>query len=139
MGRQVCWTINMEQTKKLIPMAIVRSGRFPLMSTFCFGVLTSRLWEQIMITFQSEVQNDHCTPPSSCCPGSLEACQFSDAFGEGCVQKAMHYLNDKTGTIVGVWALVWLFMLFELFSIKHTVRRISLSKKWHEGKILKYI
>ena len=88
---------------------------------------------EILKTNNSEVQNDHCTPPSSCCPGSLDECQFSEAFVEGCVQKAMHYLNDKTGTIVGIWALVWIFMLFELFSIKHTVRRISLSKKWHEG------
>jgi len=71
-----------------------------------------------------------CHPPSTCCPGAMTSCKFEDAFDEGCIQKFLLIVENHTATVVGIWSIVWIFMIFQLISIRHTVRRITLSRKW---------
>ena len=60
----------------------------------------------------------------------MSSCKFEDAFDEGCIQKFLLIVENHTATVVGIWSIVWIFMIFQLISIRHTVRRITLSRKW---------
>ena len=55
------------------------------------------------------------------------------AIDTGCVKKFVEGVGASVGPIVGIWFGAWLLIVLEMLAVKHVIRRMALSRKWHEG------
>lgn len=80
----------------------------------------------------AQVQQLTCQLPLSCCPGGLDSCLLDKAIDTGCVKKFVEGVGASVGPIVGIWFGAWLLIVLEMLAVKHVIRRLALSRKWHE-------
>ena len=69
--------------------------------------------------------------------GGLDSCVLEKAVDTGCVKKFVEGVGASVGPLVGIWFGAWLLIVFEILAVKQVVRRLSLSRKWHEGSVEK--
>lgn len=98
----------------------------------CCGSMVSGDYKSASIGYcnAKEAHDDTCRPPDSCCPADI-TCTMTDAREEGCIRKLEITFDSNTGLFCGIWIGIWFYMLIQLASVRHTVRRIELSRQWH--------
>ena len=110
----------------------------------CCGITSKSDWEINNINF---VCNDKlCGLPESCCKENIQNCGYLTnlngtsevendyIFDRGCAVEISRVLVEKPVGIVVGWICIWLFMMFELFTINLVLKAENLVNEIH-GKI----